>query len=363
MYRKWAYPIILTLCLCSLPLFICAAGIKEQPVTVTVHTLPRATQPQHAPSPSRTKPMALKAGDCIGIVGPASPLDDPASLDRALTGLHERGYKTKLAPSATAHEGFFAGSDAQRAQDVNDFFRDASVQAILCLNGGYGSTHILNKLDYAMIAKHPKLFIGFSDITALHTALGQKSKLVTIHGPLVATVYSPYSSAYSTEQFDKGLTMTKAPGPLSLPAGRELQVLVAGTARGPIVGGNLTMLAALAGTPYELDGTGCILLLEDISEPSYRIDRMLEQLRQNGLFNRINGIIFGDFLDSEADPGDYTTDQVLAHYATLIGKPAIKNFPAGHGSDKAFLPFGVQAELQASENGHATVTIKEPYTM
>lgn len=350
MNQKCIRHTIIALMLCALPLLAAA------------ETIPSATQPQHSPASSRTKPSALKVGDCIGIVGPASPLDDPAILDRVVTGLHQHGYQTKLALSATAHEGFFAGSDVQRSQDVNDFFQDNAVKAILCLNGGYGSTHILDRLDYAMIAKHPKLFIGFSDITAMHTALGQKSHLVTIHGPLVATLYSPYSSAYTTQQFDQGMTSRTALGIFPMPTDRKLQVLVSGTARGPIVGGNLSMIAALAGTPYQLDGTGCLLFLEDVGEKSYRIDRMLEQLRQNGLFDRINGIIFGDFLDSDADPGDYTTDQVLTHYALLIGKPAIRNFPDGHGADKAFLPLGVQAELQAGKDGTATISINEPYT-
>lgn len=322
-------------------------------LTTTIQAAPAA--------PSRTKPAALKTGDCIGILGPASPLDDPADLNRVTDNLKKRGYTVKLAPSAIAHMGFFAGSDEVRAHDVNTFFQDDAIKAILCLNGGYGSTHILDKLDYAMIAKHPKFFIGFSDITAMHTALGEKSNLVTIHGPLVATVYSPYSSSYTTNQFDRGLSMTTAPGNLSLPPDRHLKVLVKGTASGPIVGGNLSMIAALAGTPYELKGNGCILFLEDVREKSYRIDRMLEQLRQNGLLQRINGIIFGDFLYCDADPGDFTTDQVLAHYAKLCGKPAVAGFPAGHGTDKAFLPLGVRAKLQATNDDTAVVTINEPY--
>jgi muramoyltetrapeptide carboxypeptidase len=354
--------ILYTCFTCMLPVMTIAAVPQPiVPLTVTPVYV-TATQPQHKPAPSRTKPPALQHGDCIGILGPASPLDDPAILQHVVTELQQRGYTTKLAPSATARYGFFSGTDTLRADDINTFFQDDTVKAILCLNGGYGSTRILDKLDYTMIARHPKLFIGFSDITALHTALGEKSHIVTIHGPLVATLYSPYTTDYTTRQFDTGLTATTAPGPMALPPNRSLTTIIAGTATGPIVGGNLSLIAAMAGTPYELDGTGCILFLEDVSEPAYRIDRMLEQLRQNGLFQRVNGIIFGDFLDSSSDAGDFTADEVLEYYAKRCGKPAIKNFPDGHGSDKAFLPLGIRATLQARPDGTATVSITEPYT-
>ena len=228
-------------------------------------------------------------------------------------------------------------------------FHDDDVKAIICLNGGYGSARILDKLDYDYIASHPKLVVGFSDVTALQSALWEKCRLVTANGPLMVTLGG--SDAYTAGQFFQGLTTDAWRGPLALPAGRKLTTVVPGQAEGPIVGGNLTVLTSLVGTPYALDGTGCILVLEDTGEDAYRIDRMLNQLWQSGLLSRVAAIAYGDFTDCPNDPGDFTTDQVLDYYAHLAGKPAIKGLPVGHTKDKAFVPYGVKVRLDADREG------------
>lgn len=309
---------------------------------------------------SRAKGIALHSGDTIGIAAPASP-DEGLDISSAVQVLHGLGYKTVMAPNTKERDGFFAGTDMDRAAGVNTLFSNDDVKAIVCLNGGYGSARILDKLDYAMIAKHPKLLIGFSDITALHTALGEKAGIVTVHGPMMNTLVPANHSAYTWQQFTNGVTTTEPIGMLSLPPGKNLQTIIAGTAQGKLVGGNLTMLAAAAGTPYELKGDGAVLVLEDVNEDAYRIDRMMQQLWQNGLLKRVNAIVYGDFLNCGHDLGDFTTDDVLTYYAKLAGKPAIKGLPIGHGMDNAFLPLGVHAIVRASADGTATLTIDESH--
>ena len=186
-------------------------------------------------------------------------------------------------------------------------------------------------------------------MTALQIALWEKCRLVTANGPLMVTLGG--SDAYTAGQFFQGLTTDAWQGPLALPAGRKLTTIVLGKAEGPIVGGNLTVLTSLVGTPYALDGTSCILVLEDTGEDAYRIDRMLNQLWQSGLLSRVAAIAYGDFTDCPHDPGDFTTDQVLDYYAHLAGKPAIKGLPVGHTKDKAFVPYGVEGRLDADREG------------
>lgn len=287
---------------------------------------------------------ALRRGDCIGIAAPATH-DEGQDISAAVARLERAGYRVKMTPTVTGNYGFFSGTDADRARDINALFHDDGVKAIICLNGGYGSARILDKLDYEYIASHPKLVIGFSDVTALQIALWEKCRLVTANGPLMVTLGG--SDAYTAGQFFQGLTTDAWRGPLALPAGRKLMTVVPGQAEGPIVGGNLTVLTSLVGTPYALDGTGCILVLEDTGEDAYRIDRMLNQLWQSGLLSRVAAIAYGDFTDCPNDPGDFTTDQVLDYYAHLAGKPAIKGLPVGHTKDKAFVPYGVRVRLDA----------------
>ncbi len=314
-----------------------------------------AQQPPEASA--RTRADALQPGDCIAIVGPASHSDGQA-FPEEIAYLHSLGYRTKLLPSATAVCGYLAGSDSLRAEDINHAFLDDEVKAILCIRGGYGSGRILDRLDYAGIAAHPKMLIGFSDITALHTALGERSHLVTIHAPMLTTLLA---SEYSARQLREGLAGSQPLGNIAMPAGQTLQSVIPGQAEGILIGGNLTVLASLMGTPYAPKGDGALLFLEEVGEGSYRIDRMMNQLLQGGLLQRVSGIIFGEFKNCPCDPGDFTTEEVLAHYARLSGKPAIKGLPAGHGVNNMFLPLGVHAVLHADSSGQASLVIDGAY--
>ena len=311
---------------------------------------------------SRQKPRALSPGDCIGILGPASTAEN-TDFSRAVAWLHKLGYRTKLAPSATAEWGYFAGTDSQRAADINAMFADDSVQAILCLRGGYGAQRVLDRLDYAMIAKHPKLFIGYSDVTALHTALGQRSGLVTIHGPMLTSFKGEFTE-YTGSHFSQGLTSRQAIGEVVAADGKKLQTIVAGSSDGILIGGNLSLLSAMEGTAFASDGQGAILFIEDVGESVYRIDRMLQQLWQSGLLQQVNGIVYGTFYQcgKDAHPGDFTLDEVLSYYGRLAGVPVIKGLSAGHGPDNMFLPLGVHARLQADSDGTGHLILDEAYT-
>ena len=313
---------------------------------------------------TRLRGHALKPGDCIGLLAPSSYT---SSNDYApvVELLRSHGYRVKLAPSATAMYEHFAGTDRKRAEDINNFFRDSTVKAILCIRGGYGAARILDKLDYKMIAKHPKPLIGFSDITALHIALGEKAGLATIHGPMaVSFTTERFDSPYSRENFFSGLTSVLPLGEIPMPEGRKLETVIAGNAEGVIMGGNLTVIASLVGTPYELDGTGALLLIEEIGEKPYRIDRMMNQLYQSGLLGRVNGIIYGDFIgcdDNDPDGlSDVSVDGILTYYARLSRKPAIKGMPSGHGNYNIFLPMGVHAKMKADSDDSASLIIDTP---
>ncbi len=313
---------------------------------------------------SRLRGAALRPGDCIGVLAPSSWMER-AEWEAGVRLLKEKGYRVKLARSCREAYGFFAGSDSHRAADVNRFFLDDEVDAILCLRGGYGAVRILDKLDYKEIARHPKLFIGYSDITALHTALGEKSGISTVHGAMLFGLGKESLPDYTREEFFRGITSDKPLGEISMPPGQKLETVTPGEAEGIVMGGNLTVLASMVGTPYELKGDGVLLFLEDVDETSYRLDRCLQQLWQSGLLHRVSGILYGDFLggDDDLDEGDFTTDEVITYYAKLAGVPAIKGVPAGHAKLNAFLPFGVRARMKADKNGKASLVFEDPAVM
>lgn len=309
---------------------------------------------------SREKVMALHEGDTIGVLAPAAH-GGMTDYNRSIELLEELGYKVKLAPSVTDDYGFLAGSDEERAKDLNDFFQDDSIKAIVCLRGGYGSARLLDKLDYKMIAKHPKMLIGFSDITALHAAIGEKSGIVTIHGPMLSSFKDYNYTPFTLYNFENGLSGSLPKGEIRLPAGGKLKAMNKGNAEGILEGGNLSVIASLCGTPYELKGNGAILVLEDTGEDPYRVDRMMEQLYQNGLLSRVSAIAYGDFYGASPENGEFSIHDVLAHYARLSGKPVIEGLPIGHGPDNLFLPLGVKASLHAGEDGSASLVIEEDY--
>lgn len=293
------------------------------------------------------KPEALKEGDLIGIIAPASP-PNQQNLMNSLDFL-EKDLKLQIKwGSSIDHKyGYLAGKDEERAKDLNEMFADDRVKAIICACGGYGTSRMAEFIDYDMIRKKPKIFWGYSDITFLHTAIRQSSGLVTFHGPMLASDIGsedihPLSKKGFNQLFhNRGLEYTEALSPLT--------TLNDGIAEGELTGGNLCLLATSLGTPYEIDTKGKILLIEDIHEEPRNIDRYLSQLYLAGKLNDAEGLVIGDFAESEPKRTEsLKLEEVLEHYVQLCGKPAVSGFMIGHCNPHVAVPLGTQVKLNAS---------------
>jgi muramoyltetrapeptide carboxypeptidase len=304
------------------------------------------------------KPKALKIGDTIGIVAPSSALRQVDDLERSIKILEEQGFKLVIGESCGKKYGYLSGSDELRAGDINRMFENSKIDAVFCLRGGYGTPRILDRLDYDVIKKNPKIFIGYSDITAIHIALNQKCDLITFHGPMVASDMLGKFDEFSKKSYLNAITSIKPLGQMNNPIGFDIKSMVPGKARGIIVGGNLSLIAATIGTSYEIDTKGKILFLEDIEEFTYSVDRMLTQLRLSGKLKDCAGIILGDFKNClpQYEDFDHTLMQVFNDIIVLAKKPTIYNFMAGHCTPKITIPLGVETLLDADG---CTLTITE----
>jgi muramoyltetrapeptide carboxypeptidase len=300
------------------------------------------------------KPQRLRPGDVIGVFAPSSPAADDAKVERGVRYLEKIGYRVEVGKSVYKRHGYLAGMDGERAADIHTFFRKKSVRALFATRGGYGIHRILPLIDYPLIRKNPKIVVGYSDVTALHCALLSRSGLVSFSGAMVASAMSDGSFGGRTEErFWQMLTSADPPDPVR-PADRELYSgnLRAGKeTAGTLIGGNLSLLAALAGTPYLPPFTNRILLLEDIGERPYRIDRMLQQLKLAGLFRNLRGILLGDFRECQEEKGkpSLTLPRVFQETFAPLPCPVLSGFHYGHVRDSITFPFGVRASLRASK--------------
>jgi muramoyltetrapeptide carboxypeptidase len=291
---------------------------------------------------SRRFPAALSAGARIGLMSPSGPLRD-TDLEHAIGNVRSFGWEPVVGEYVLERDGYLAGTDAHRIADLNRFARDDSIDAIWCLRGGYGAMRILDAIDYEAFAKRPRALIGYSDITALHAPVGQRANLVTFHGPTARAELTPFTRDSFAE------AMTREHGTVTAFRGGPITTLVGGKASGRVVGGNLALVAALVGTPYAWDLDGALLILEDVSEQVYRIDRMLTQLCLSGALERLAGLAFGNFTDipDDASNADMPLERVLRQFAGNVGVPAVMNFPIGHVADQLTIPLGAVAELDA----------------
>jgi muramoyltetrapeptide carboxypeptidase len=304
------------------------------------------------------EPKALKCGDTIGLIAPSSPTQNPENVELSVKKLVEMGFKVKVAESCYGNYGYLAGRDDIRARDINLMFADKDVAGILCLRGGYGTPRILDKLDYDVIKKNPKAFIGYSDITAIHIALNQKCKLVTFHGPMATSDMIDDFDDFTKESFIRAITLKEPLKELNNPEGIEIKCLTPGKASGSITGGNLSLIVSTLGTKYEIDTKGKLLLIEEIDEEPYRVDRMLTQLRLAGKFDDCSGLIIGDWnncVPKNSRPS-LTLMELFEDIILPSKKPAIYNFMTGHCKPKITVPLGVEAELDATA---CTLTLKE----
>ncbi|MET0364600.1 MAG: LD-carboxypeptidase [Sphingobium sp.] len=301
------------------------------------------------------KPPRLRTGDTVGLIEPAGFTDDAFDLDLVKETIVAMGLKPRAAPHLAGRYGYLAGTDADRAADVNMMFADPDVRAVFAVRGGWGCARILPRLDFAAIRKNPKLLIGFSDITALHLAFAAKVGFTTIHGPNAASSWGAYSwDAFRAVAFDAATPTFANPvgheDRLAQRSGR-IRTFRPGVARGRLLGGNLTVLSALMGTAYLPDFTGALLFIEDVSEAPYRIDRMLTQLTLGGVLGKLAGVVFGQCTDcGPGGPGygGFTLSQVLQQHLEPLGIPAFQGGQFGHVANQYSLPLGVQAEMDAS---------------
>lgn len=286
-------------------------------------------------------PPALGPGARVALVAPAGPLRGPHELDTSIAHARSLGWEPVAGAHALRCDGYLAGTDSERVHDLNAALRDDSIDAVWCVRGGYGAMRLLTAVDYDAMRRRPKPLIGYSDITALHAAFGTQSDVITLHGPTARAGLTEFSR----DSLVRAAVHQREPCG-AFPDGHTLRP---GRASGTLVGGNLALLAALAGTPYAPDYDGAILVIEDVGEPTYRIDRMLQQLALSGALSRLAGLAFGQFTEGTA-PDDATSrriEQVLAEAADLARVPAVANIPMGHIDDQWTIPLGARAELDA----------------
>jgi muramoyltetrapeptide carboxypeptidase len=308
-------------------------------------------------------PQRLHPGDVVGLVAPASAPPDAKDVDRAVAALEEMGFKPKLGLHARKRHGFLAGNDSERASDLMRMFADRKVNGIFCLRGGYGTARLLPLLDYQLIRNNPKVFAGFSDITSLHCAFLKKCNLLTFHGPMAASQLADKDyPAFSRNRFLAMLTKPAAGGSICKGyAKKAVEILGPGKVSGELIGGNLSVLCTLIGTPFQPSFRGRILFFEDVDEKPYRIDRMLTHLLNAGVLQQIAGVAVGVSPGCEdpkaKDTREYrqTLEDVLKERLLPLKIPVVIGLPFGHGPYHATLPVGGRATLDAA-NGDLLLT-------
>ena len=281
----------------------------------------------------------------VGLVAP-SGVTSEAQIERGIANMKSLGLEPRLAANLRASRGGYAGSVAQRVDDIHAMFRDGDVRALWAARGGSGCNALLPHLDYALMRAHPKVVVGYSDLTALHCAMLRRAGLVGFHGPVSSSTFSEFSMAQLRATLFDGAT-----GPLPLPATfEEPRVLRPGRAEGPLLGGNLSTLAALVGTPYLPDAGGAVMFLEDVSEAPYRIDRMLTQLEQAGVTSVAAGVAIGicrKCVPPDDEPSLTLQEGLDERFATHRG-PVVQGLAFGHIPEQVTLPLGIRARLDAS---------------
>lgn len=307
------------------------------------------------------KPAALKKGDVIGIVSPASPIPDATKIEQAVRYLERQGYRTVVAPNVNRPHGYLAGTDEERVSDIHALLRDRSVKAIMCVRGGYGSPRLLALLDYRLFVQHPKIVAGFSDVTALQLALWRKCRLITFHGPMLGPDFSGDVNPLTEASFWTAVTSRAPRGPEAFaPAGAALR---SGRGTGRLLGGNLSLVVSILGTPYQPDFRRCVLFLEDVEEEPYRVDRMLTQLRNAGILDAASAVLGGQFTDcvpKDASRPSLTVAEVLGDAADRSQVPFLAGLPFGHVPAKITLPVGVRVrvDVQASVIEHLEAAVR-----
>jgi len=302
------------------------------------------------------KPKRLKSGDTIGLIAPSSNNREDESIYFAMDVLKSFGFKIKEGKHLFQRYGYLAGKDKNRASDLNTMFEDNEIDGIFCLRGGYGSPRILPYLDFNLIARNPKAIVGYSDVTALLNAIYSRTGLITFHGPIATQNFTEYT----LKNFKDVLFNPKIPLELAVPPIFEavegqaekknrMTLISKGIAKGRLIGGNLSLMVKLVGTPYEPDYKNKILFLEDVDEAPYRVDGMLTHLLISGRLSQLAGIVFGKCTGCRGSGSSLSIEQVLKDRLGNLGIPVIKGMMIGHIKDMSTIPVGAMATLNATE--------------
>ncbi|WP_289022835.1 LD-carboxypeptidase [uncultured Salegentibacter sp.] len=302
-------------------------------------------------------PQGLKKGDTVGVVSPSSAIFETEPYEIAKENLEAMGLKVKFGDFVKGRYGHLAGTDEERAGELNDMFRNDTIKAIMALRGGSGAARILDKLDYKAVKNNPKIFIGYSDITALHLAIYQKTGLVTFHGPLAVSTWNSFSFDYFkrllfdnekitfTNPTDKGDNLTQIKN--------RIRTIRKGEATGRLIGGNLAVLTGIMGSEYfPTNWDGNILYLEDVGEQIYAVDRMMSQLQLGGVLDKISGFVFGKCTNCKPGGSGYgslTMEEVIDHYIKPLNIPAFSGAMIGHIDDNVTIPNGLKAKINATK--------------
>lgn len=295
--------------------------------------------------PAVLRPRPLRVGDTVAVVAPSMPVFRD-QLDAGIAALRAAGFEVRLGEHIHAVHGHLAGTDQQRLHDLNIALRDPTVRAVWAGRGGYGLTRILDGVDWDALADDPKVIVGFSDVTALHVAAWKRLRLVTVHGQFAGRFHLVAGYPDAHRHLVDLLTGALRPGPLPT-LGSEPRTVVAGSAEGPLVGGNLAVLASMVGTPHQLDAAGAIVLLEDVNEPPYKLDRALTQLREAGVLDGVAGIMLGEWVACDPPEGRWsaTAEETAAERLGDLGVPVLAGLPVGHVNRHLALPHGARVRL------------------
>lgn len=309
------------------------------------------------------KPKMLKPGDTIGLITPSTYVSDPGRLALLQPTADAFGLRIRVGRNVGKRTGYVGGSVDERLADLHEMFADPEVKAVFCIRGGFGTPHLLDRIDYSLIRRNPKIFAGYSDITALHLAIHKHAGLVTFHSPVVLSRFTEFSQDY----FKRALFSKEPIGRCANPPERfplrpahPVRAVVKGRARGQLVGGNLTLISSTLGTPYEVDTKGKIFFIEDVGEEPYRIDRMLTQLWLAGKLQEAAGVVIGECVDcgpKEFKPGfesTFSLGEVIEQTFSRLKVPVSYGLLIGHTDDQITLPLGVMATLDA-DRGELTI--------
>jgi muramoyltetrapeptide carboxypeptidase len=293
------------------------------------------------------KPPRLRQGDPIGVLAPAGPVEHD-ELRPGIEALESLGFPVVLSSHAFSRTGYLAGGDELRLRDLHAMFEDERIKAILCARGGYGVLRLFENMDFELVRKHPKILVGYSDITALLLAVYRKSRLVTVHGPVLRDMGKNRGRNLASLM---NLLTSREPFALQC---REGRAVIPGSAEGRLIGGNLSLITHLLGTPFMPSPEGSLLFVEEKGEALYRIDRMLTHLRLSGFLARCEGVMIGSFEDC-GDPSE--VDALIEERLGDLGVPVMTGLPVGHGEENVALPIGVKAVLDTTRG---TLALKEP---